>query len=85
MDGAELSLRAVVAAPDGSADLRRSLTGSPEDPDGLGRRLARLLLEDGAAELMPGPNTPTPHDLPDPAGPTGTTAMPEPHVTERAL
>ncbi len=53
MDGAELSLRAVVAAPDGSAELRRSLTGDPDDADGLGRRLARILLEDGAADLMP--------------------------------
>ncbi|GGL33073.1 hydroxymethylbilane synthase [Phycicoccus endophyticus] len=53
VDGPELSLRAVVAAPDGSADLRRSLTGDPAAAAELGRRLARLLLEDGAAELMP--------------------------------
>lgn len=52
-DGAELSLRAVVAAPDGSHDLRRSLTGDPAEAADLGRRLARLLLEDGAADLMP--------------------------------
>jgi len=52
-DGDELSLRAVVAAPDGSADLRRSLTGAPADAADLGRRLARTLLEDGAADLMP--------------------------------
>ena len=51
-DGPELSLRAVVATPDGSADLRRSAVGSVDDPAGLGLRLARLLLEDGAAELM---------------------------------
>lgn len=59
VDGAELSLRAVVAAPDGSADLRRSLTGHPDDADGLGRRLARLLLDDGAADLMPTSPDPT--------------------------
>ncbi|NHA69746.1 hydroxymethylbilane synthase [Phycicoccus flavus] len=53
VDVAELSLRAVVAAPDGSGDLRRSLTGDPEEAADLGRRLARLLLEDGAADLMP--------------------------------
>jgi hydroxymethylbilane synthase len=56
-DGPELSLRAVVAAPDGSDALRRSLVGplrDPEDPDRLGARLAAVLLEDGAAELAPG-------------------------------
>jgi hydroxymethylbilane synthase len=67
--GPELSLRAVVAAPDGSGDLRRSLTGDPDDPAALGRRLARLLLEDGAADLMP------------PSHPTTSTERP---VTERA-
>ena len=53
MEGDELSLRAVVAAPDGTADLRRSLTGTPAEAEDLGRRLAVLLLEDGAADLMP--------------------------------
>ncbi|GIL35329.1 hydroxymethylbilane synthase [Phycicoccus sp. MAQZ13P-2] len=53
VDGPELSLRAVVAAPDGSHDLRRSLTGDPAEAADLGRRTARLLLEDGAADLMP--------------------------------
>lgn len=52
MEGPELSLRAVVTTPDGSADLRRSLVGDPDDPDLLGRRLARTLLDDGAAHLM---------------------------------
>ena len=52
VDGPELSLRAVVAAPDGSADLRRSLVGEVADPAALGHRLARLLLEDGAADLI---------------------------------
>jgi hydroxymethylbilane synthase len=52
VDGPELSLRAVVTTPDGTADLRRSLVGDVADPDGLGRRLARLMLEDGAADLM---------------------------------
>ncbi len=52
MDGPELSLRAVVATTDGSADLRRSAVGDVADAAGLGRRLARLLLEDGAADLM---------------------------------
>lgn len=51
-DGPELYLRAVVAAPDGSEDLRRSLTGAVADPEELGRRLARVLIEDGAFELV---------------------------------
>jgi len=73
VDGAELSLRAVVAAPDGSADLRRSLTGPPDSAADLGRRLALLLLEDGAAALIPPRPTST-----DPHPPTATP------LTERA-
>ena len=52
-DGDELSLRAVVAALDGSDELRRSLVGPLDDPTGLGNALAALILEDGAADLMP--------------------------------
>ncbi len=48
----ELYLRAVVLAADGSLDLRRSATGPADDAEGLGRRLAEVLLEDGAAELV---------------------------------
>ncbi|MCH8613869.1 hydroxymethylbilane synthase [Arsenicicoccus dermatophilus] len=50
-DGVELSLRAFVGAVDGSEGLRRSLTGPYADPAELGRRLATLLLEDGAPGL----------------------------------
>jgi hydroxymethylbilane synthase len=50
-DGAELSLRAFVGAPDGSAEVRRSLVAPVADPVAAGRRLATLLLEDGAADL----------------------------------
>jgi hydroxymethylbilane synthase len=50
-DGLELSLRAYVGAVDGSADLRRSLVGPVDDPELLGKRLADLLLEDGAAQI----------------------------------
>ncbi len=63
IDGPELSLRACVAAPDGTADLRRSLTGALADPAALGRRLADLLVEDGALELVP----PTHDSTPEPA------------------
>jgi hydroxymethylbilane synthase len=48
----ELYLRAVVAAVDGSDAMRQSLTGPVDEPELLGRRLAEILLEDGAAELM---------------------------------
>ncbi|MGL4743355.1 MAG: hydroxymethylbilane synthase [Dermatophilaceae bacterium] len=51
-DGAELSLRSIVAATDGSGELRRSLTASPAEPADLGRRLAAVLLADGAADLV---------------------------------
>ena len=51
-DGPELWLRAVVAALDGSAFVRLSATGLPADAEGLGRRLARDLLADGAADLV---------------------------------
>jgi len=49
---AELYLRAAALAPDGSFELRRSATGPADDPSGLGRRLAQVLLEDGAADLV---------------------------------
>lgn len=48
----ELSLRAFVGTVDGSEELRRSLTGDPADPLDLARRLATILLEDGAGALM---------------------------------
>ena len=53
----EISLRAVVAAPDGSVVLRQSMVGPADDPIGLGQRLAELLLQDGAADLMSDPLT----------------------------
>ena len=80
VDGPELSLRAVVATPDGTADLRRSAVGAVADPAGLGRRLARLLLEDGAAALM--------SEAAEPSASPETTIPPSTadHIaTERAL
>ena len=53
----EISLRGVVAAPDGSVVLRQSIVGPADDPIGLGQRLAELLLQDGAADLMSDPLT----------------------------
>ncbi len=48
----EIYLRGVAAAVDGSSILRLSVTGSPRDPEALGRRLASDLLDAGAAELV---------------------------------
>lgn len=54
VDGSlEISLRAFVGAPDGSYDLRRSLTGPFDQAEKLGRDLAAMLLEDGAREFIP--------------------------------
>jgi len=51
-DGLELSIRAFVGAEDGSAELRRSLTGPVGEAERLGRDLAQVLLEDGAREIV---------------------------------
>jgi hydroxymethylbilane synthase len=72
-DGPELSVRAVVAAVDGSVALRRSLTGPVDDPEALGDALAAVLAEDGAAELVP-PRLPTSIDPAEPH----TAAPPDP-------
>jgi hydroxymethylbilane synthase len=51
-DGDELSLRTVVASPDGSMCVRRSTTGPVDAADRLGKELAMQLLEEGIAELI---------------------------------
>lgn len=51
VDGTVISLRAVVAATDGSGELRRSITGPIGEAEDLGRRLARTLVADGAPAL----------------------------------
>jgi hydroxymethylbilane synthase len=50
-DGEELWLRAVALDPEGRSFVRSSLTGQPDDAVDVGRRLARQMLTDGAAEL----------------------------------
>lgn len=50
-DGLELSLRAFAGSEDGRIELRRSLTGRYDEPEVIGRHLAQILLEDGAADL----------------------------------
>ena len=56
-DGLELALRAFAGSEDGRIDLRRSLTGRYDEPEVIGRQLAQILLEDGAADLGQ-PSTP---------------------------
>lgn len=51
-DGPELWLRAMVAAPDGGWSLRLSATGSPDDAEDVGSKLAKQLLAEGADELQ---------------------------------
>jgi hydroxymethylbilane synthase len=51
-DGTELSLRAFAGTLDGSVALRRSLVGPVAQAEAVGRRLAEVMLEDGAAGLM---------------------------------
>jgi hydroxymethylbilane synthase len=53
--GPELWLRAVVMSEDGALHVRRSASGDVHDPQGTGERLAKEMLEDGAAELMNAP------------------------------
>ncbi len=47
-----LSLDCIVASPDGQRLLRHIVRGSPDDPLGLGRRAADLLLADGADAML---------------------------------
>ena len=51
-DGDELWVRAVALSHDGALAVRRSATGRPDDAEGLGRRLAEEMLDDGARDLI---------------------------------
>ena len=50
-DGDDLWLRAVAMSTDGALDVRMSATGNPADAAGLGERLAKEMLADGAGDL----------------------------------
>lgn len=50
-DGDELWVRAVVLSGDGAVAIRRSASGPVTDAGGVGERLAKDMLADGAAEL----------------------------------
>jgi hydroxymethylbilane synthase len=51
-DGEELWVRAVALSPDGALAVRRSASGALEDAAGVGERLAKDMLAEGAAELQ---------------------------------
>lgn len=51
-DGDEIWIRAVALSHDGALTVRMSTTGSPDDPVGVGRRLAEQMLDDGASSLI---------------------------------
>ncbi len=56
--GLELWLRAFVGSEDGSTELRRSIVAPVGEASAAGRRLAAVLLEDGAADLSGHPPPP---------------------------
>jgi hydroxymethylbilane synthase len=49
---ADLDMHAVVASPDGSRIIRRSMHGPSFEPEKLGRRLAEALAADGAPAIL---------------------------------
>jgi len=53
-DGEEIWVRAVALSPDGALAVRRSAAGDPADAIGVGTRLAKEMLADGAAGLGEG-------------------------------
>ncbi len=80
----EISLRALVAAPDGAIVLRHSLVGPAHDPQALGRRLAARLLQEGAAELTQRPTGQPQIALAPPSASPGPFPSTDPHLPERA-
>jgi hydroxymethylbilane synthase len=58
--GSELFLRAFAGSHDASVVLRRSSVGPLQEPERLGRELAAVLLQDGAAELITSADDPPP-------------------------
>jgi hydroxymethylbilane synthase len=58
-EGEELWVRAIALSTDGSLSVRMSATGAPHDAAGLGARLAKEMLADGAGDLdAAGPDDP---------------------------
>lgn len=52
VDNGQLDLTAMVAHPDGNEFIRNSVSGRADDAERLGEKLARLLLQNGARELL---------------------------------
>ena len=52
LDNRTLTLTALVASPDGSESLKQTISGSADDPQGLGETLAAKLIDDGALEIL---------------------------------
>ncbi|MDJ0918319.1 MAG: hydroxymethylbilane synthase, partial [Woeseiaceae bacterium] len=52
VDGDNLTLTALVASPDGSRSLKKTLTGSAQDARGLGESLAERLIDGGAMDIL---------------------------------
>jgi hydroxymethylbilane synthase len=52
LDGEEISIRGVVAAPDGTSCVRGEVSGSVEDAEELGRVLADEILERGGSTIL---------------------------------
>ena len=52
VDGTEMQLQAVVISLDGAQAVRADGTGSPDNPQALGARVAEQLLADGAADIL---------------------------------
>lgn len=78
IDGSlEISLRAFVGRTDGTFDLRRSLTGSFDDPEQLGHDVAELLLADGALEAFR-PDEQAPEPAPGGLLPRDASSDPDP-------
>ena len=52
MAGDTLKVTALVAMPDGSAFIRETVTGNPNDPEAVGSELAQKLVERGAHAML---------------------------------
>jgi hydroxymethylbilane synthase len=51
-EGGRLKMQGVVATPDGTRAIRRTVEGAADDPEGLGGRLAEELARGGATEIL---------------------------------
>jgi len=54
LEGEQIRLRGLVAAPDGSRIVRAEAFGSAQAPEPVGEQLARVLLESGAEAILAG-------------------------------